>query len=392
MNQLKMGWIDFSKSQRDKVIGVINLLSDPGVIDELGAGVVRDKFADIFFPGTSTIQTRAKYFLIVPYLLYELSREQIYDPKKMLSLLYERELDLIEILKRDGTFGVIGATSGRKLRRKPSEIYWSGLKAYNIFKGGNMSLNEYAKVDFQLRNTKEIVENHGVKGSDDPNAHFGDYIELWTMLKPENNWRETLSMTLSLSEAEFLKQQIVSSYPESLFAFLLNKQDENFTLINKFEEISIYKETMSEQMQYDLNLAILFADFLEGIHIRYNVILSQGDEDNVSMWNEWLMNDNNYSKINLGEILIRRLEIKNPRLIVFFDKCLAAIKEKKITALDQIIINREKDLKGRKRSKLCNIEEFQYSKWVGIARLDYRFRIGMILIRDIKEGLGEIIV
>ena len=46
----------------------MNLLSEQGAVDELGTGIVRDAFANYFFPGTSTIQTRAKYFLIVPYL------------------------------------------------------------------------------------------------------------------------------------------------------------------------------------------------------------------------------------------------------------------------------------------------------------------------------------
>ena len=33
--------------------------------------VVRDALANVFFPGTSTIQTRAKYFLIVPRIFKE---------------------------------------------------------------------------------------------------------------------------------------------------------------------------------------------------------------------------------------------------------------------------------------------------------------------------------
>ena len=35
--------------------------------DELGIGSVRDAFADTLFPGTSTITTRARYFLLVPW-------------------------------------------------------------------------------------------------------------------------------------------------------------------------------------------------------------------------------------------------------------------------------------------------------------------------------------
>lgn len=63
---MQLGWIDFSKEDRQKAFDVINLLSEQGAVDELGIGVIRDAFANYFFPGTSTIQTRAKYFLIVP--------------------------------------------------------------------------------------------------------------------------------------------------------------------------------------------------------------------------------------------------------------------------------------------------------------------------------------
>ena len=68
---MQLGWIDFSKEDWQKALDVINLLSEQGAVDELGIGIIRDAFANYFFPGTSTIQTRAKYFLIVPYVLRE---------------------------------------------------------------------------------------------------------------------------------------------------------------------------------------------------------------------------------------------------------------------------------------------------------------------------------
>ena len=64
---MQLGWIDFSKEDRNKVFNVLNLLSEEGVLDELGIAPIRDAFSNIFFPGITTIQTRAKYFLIVPY-------------------------------------------------------------------------------------------------------------------------------------------------------------------------------------------------------------------------------------------------------------------------------------------------------------------------------------
>ena len=72
---MQLGWIDFSKSERSKVLSVLDLLQEKGTLDELGIAPIRDGFANIFFPGTSTIQTRAKYFLIVPYALRDLERE-----------------------------------------------------------------------------------------------------------------------------------------------------------------------------------------------------------------------------------------------------------------------------------------------------------------------------
>ena len=63
---MQLGWIDFSQEDRKKVLDVINLLQEPGAVDEIGIGLIRDAFANLFFPGTSTVQTIAKYFLIVP--------------------------------------------------------------------------------------------------------------------------------------------------------------------------------------------------------------------------------------------------------------------------------------------------------------------------------------
>ena len=70
-----LGWIDFSSEHRDKVTRVIGLLSAPGTVDELGIGIVRNAFSNKLFPGLSTIQTRAKYFIIIPRILRDYVNE-----------------------------------------------------------------------------------------------------------------------------------------------------------------------------------------------------------------------------------------------------------------------------------------------------------------------------
>ena len=52
-------WLDYSEHERRKMLDVIELFGERTTRDELGLGSIRDAFADLLFPGTSTIQTRA---------------------------------------------------------------------------------------------------------------------------------------------------------------------------------------------------------------------------------------------------------------------------------------------------------------------------------------------
>jgi len=53
-------WLDVSAEHQRRVRDMIRLFEEPGMRDELGVGPVRDAFSDLLFPGTSTIQTRAR--------------------------------------------------------------------------------------------------------------------------------------------------------------------------------------------------------------------------------------------------------------------------------------------------------------------------------------------
>src|SRR6478735_8889409 len=141
MNQL--GWIDFSRTHHDKVMMVMDMFKEQGVIDELGLGTIRDSLSDLLFPGTSTIQTRAKYFLLIPWIFQDI--ESRGRSNYFLSDLEELEIQLIKVLRsKENTGGIIGATLfNANPKRKPSSIYWSGLRTYDIlnFKG---SISDYS--------------------------------------------------------------------------------------------------------------------------------------------------------------------------------------------------------------------------------------------------------
>src|SRR6185369_8689539 len=69
-------WLDYSSRERRAMLEVVDLFREKGTVDELGLGVVRDAFADKLFPGTSTLHSRARYWLFVPWLLLRLEGER----------------------------------------------------------------------------------------------------------------------------------------------------------------------------------------------------------------------------------------------------------------------------------------------------------------------------
>ena len=48
---MPLGWIDFSKTERSKVLTVLDMLTEKGTLDELGIAPIRDGFSNLFFPG-----------------------------------------------------------------------------------------------------------------------------------------------------------------------------------------------------------------------------------------------------------------------------------------------------------------------------------------------------
>lgn len=119
-------WLDYSEKERQRMLDILSTFKEHETRDELGIGVIRDAFSDMLFPGTSVIQTRARYFLFVPWIYKSL------EEKKVLSSKIERrardeEVRLIyALLESNDTNGVIG-----KEAKKTS----SGFQAISIGRG-----------------------------------------------------------------------------------------------------------------------------------------------------------------------------------------------------------------------------------------------------------------
>src|SRR5690349_3686262 len=77
-----LAWLDYSERERRKLLDVVNLFRDRNTLDELGVGTVRDTFSNLLFPGTSTLHTRTRYVLFIPwiYQAIEGSKAKSKDP------------------------------------------------------------------------------------------------------------------------------------------------------------------------------------------------------------------------------------------------------------------------------------------------------------------------
>jgi len=386
---LNLGWVDFSKSDRDMVMSVLRQLTEPGAVDELGIGTIRDGFSNILFPGTSTIQTRAKYLFIVPHICMELERGGKLPPRQFIDALEQNELDLIDTLAVDGAEGVIGQRSRQALRRKPSSVYWGALRTYG-FLSEPVTMSEYAALLYARKTASEQQKGLGkrrAKHEDDTTDDSDTGMSgasFWRAPTAPENWRDYLKIELTADEAAYLRERIISmpATRDSLLALILRENRIDFARYEEFSDIDALQSLMPPELLSDYRLARDFSRFVFGAQIRYNIIYSDGcNEFAGELWEEYL---EERPTVSLAEIQARL----KPRASVmqFLKAYQAAIDHE--AELDKLIISREKAIKGPARSKLTNKELYQYNdNSVNMVPLDYRLPNVRRIVTDIFEGV-----
>ncbi len=126
-----IAWMDTSPDEQRRVREIVALFADKGTLDELGIGQIRDAFSDCMFPGTSTIQTRARYLLFVPWLYQRAAKSSARGSVRRRGEGEERRF--ITTMKfANQSEGLIGRQAGVNVRTLPSAIYWSALARYGI--------------------------------------------------------------------------------------------------------------------------------------------------------------------------------------------------------------------------------------------------------------------
>jgi hypothetical protein len=413
-----LGWVHFSEKDRGKVMQVLDLLGQPNTVDELGVGVVRDALADTLFPGITTIMTRAKYFILVPRIMNDIWRK----PAKGRSTEQElraQENEVMRLLAEAHGYGenlgIMGITYAkqnrslpqsryRELARKPSTIYWNGLRTYGIYTG-RLSMADL------LRNwdQRKPVLHGGYaadeeEAGDDQDVLFEDGRIPFRSPGGKQHWKGELSIELTESEAAFLRDRIIATQGTSFLGLLLKDLSlaTQFCEAEDFEEMSImhFVNTLPEDVRLTIRTARDFWTIMLGAHIRFNVLLQRkagSKEEETRMleqWQDWVGKMasfpwDRFNRDRLWAIAEHRTPVKAPtRHFIETWMDLAMARPMDTDRMDELVGKRERLNKGA-RSKLgASAEEgAHYREWVGIGAMNYRFAQVKTLLKDILHAM-----
>lgn len=368
----------------------------PGSVDELGLGQIRDALGDGLFPGTSTLHTRARYLLFVPWTFMRVSART----RRFIDADNE-ERRLIEALKRaDNTSsGMIGAIQGANVKSLPSTVYWSALATYKILQDRSFT-------------RERAVELHGLPTPADPE----EKIRAWRegIPEPPTTFPEEVQggFNLERSEAEWLRERMIEADPSSLLAYLLDHPDE-LTERPPWDALGDLPG-LNNQARALMEHASLFSDVIHGAQLLYNLEIARSCKDHevtqhehlvehytekMGVWAEQLTPHSRIASWNLDDFFYRVTKIResniHPRLTGFVRDWVELVlnSEPRHLATNEtaarLIRARERETK-RGLARINNPSRLHH--WGGASgstRLEYRWPYVHRILLDLHEGLAS---
>lgn len=197
-----IAWLDASTEEQRRMRDIISLFADRASLDELGIGTIRDALSDLLFPGTSTLLTRARYLLLVPWCYQRAATSS--DPVVRAD---EYERKLISVLRDSEDFaGLLGMRAGVRLANLPSTIYWGILGRYGILADPGTS-----------RAQALTPEQSGA-----PPWH-----PTLPSVPTGFPWSVDGGFTLTRPEAEWLRERILAEAPDTLMSHLVTHEPDH---------------------------------------------------------------------------------------------------------------------------------------------------------------------
>jgi Family of unknown function (DUF6361) len=393
-------WLDHRDDDSQRVREALAAFDERGMIDPLGFGPVRDALSDILFPGISTIQTRARYFLMVPWIYWSLDADGI-RPDAGAQVVHERELALVESLLRGSADhnGIIGRVSRQALKQVPSFIYWGGLGTWGIRQFDGTRYDYIASLDARRQAHARADDIDGSSQTGNP-WHPG--------LPPApTDLLDAATLDLTRDEALFLQGRVLDTVPDSFLAVLVRDGTTDLDAADPWEHplaatapprirrhlhhaglfslatwgaALVYNDELSDLLETDggERLPVDYAADIEDWHAE---VAGRGDElgawDRADFW--------------------RLIRTQNPHVAapvrLFVDWCLdRALADPATISTDphvrEELRRREAALKGP-RAKLANRRAREQAPSAqGDEQLRFRWRQARRIVADINRGLA----
>ncbi len=385
---------------------IVNLFSERESRDELGIGQTRDAISDLLWPGTSTLFTRARYFLFIPWC-FRAAAERHRDVAKATTLEDRNERRLIGALTAAGEKeGVIGANVGTALKTLPASLYWVGLRTHGILNDPTLSREDtiVAEVDRAHSRRPAPVEYE----EDESQWHAGAFHATLPPVPHGFPDEVRIGFAMSRTEAGWLRDRMLASAPGTMLEYALqHRPDHNSDA--PWEDSTL--RLADGERAIILDDARRFSILLNGASLLYNLLLAEAYERagfnrvenpadtyriRLAEWSErpGLADDiENWDRDAFWTRILQQNPRVNPRSRRFIDgwlELLTAVDPTELAGSESarsFIANREREHK-RAQARIENKRLLQ--AWLGSAGsrpLVFRWPQVRPVLQDIHDGL-----
>lgn len=393
-------WLDHDNAARERSHRLLQMFKDSETRDELGIGAIRDSISDQLFPGTSVIQTRLRYMLLVPWLFMQMEYEGV-STAKFSKIARERELALNDRLNAER--GAFGRVTGHELQRLASSVYWAGLGRWGLRVFQGTQQDYFRRIDsiYAARHRKQRWEDGDWL---DPHKGATWHASL-RELAPDgklDTLLEQATLELSHDEAQFLREQWRRLHPDSLLSWLAFDND---SLCNRVAVDAPWlhprQGSFPAAMRQLVEHGRLFSKLVQGAALVYNLYLSEvwmrveGEEAYRADLAEWAATvpSSGLADWKLQDFwlcVIGKNHTITPRTQQFIDRWWRLVSEAPDRILSskaarELIRHREEDMKGA-RSRFKNAGNWGGGS--GLTVLTYRWGLASGFLSDLAAGLG----
>lgn len=401
-----IAWVDYSEAERDLMRRTLLLFKETETRDELGLGAIRDALSDLMFPGTSTIQTRLRYFLFVPWLYQSLESRPKLNPRDLEQALRKKELALIGPLKEDDDdIGVFGKVAGHTVTRLPSSVYWNGLRTWGIFRP-SLTQDEFH------RSWSDVHELRKQSVQPDDKGIAANEVHVWDHTLPEpppGDWVKTATFALTKTEALYLQEKMhLGQCGGSLLAHFVVRGRADVHAA--FPWTAVSAAALPERLRELLRHSEVFSTLMYGASLLYNLALSRRStferhteridsyEEGLATWSLQAKSvAENWRAEHLWDFLAKNdhpvPKHRGDRRFVEQWTELAKSNPKGVAdneLASRLVELRERELKRGERSRFANPKALaRWSGASGTRQLNYRWHRVQRLLADLYTGLDQ---